>query len=979
MKNFSLKKITLLSIVIILAITIAVLPSCSSSSNSDKSPEKTQEEPQESPSYNPISPSNDIYIWWNSDPDSIDIIQRAIYDFGVENPGLGTSIVPHTPASMDRQALEMNFLAGSAPNIVKMNQVDIINLGRSGYLVDLAAPDYNFDKYENLYNSSVWSLIKDRDSIYGLPFDAGTTVMAYNKEIFQELELEIPTTFEDLEYAFDKINGLERDDLYVYGNIFHDISDEMFYILWGMGTDIFTADGRGAAFNSPATAEALTALAEFREKYRLAPVSPVHAFLDGRTAIGMFNQRDLPDMENEKYLLAPLPSFQEGSQPSSQMRINSLGVVRSANKHQNADDLAVKFLEFFATDPNYQAEYCKTKKLTPTLREALQQEPFSQGNYKIFADQLDNGRLKPDIDMLLSSDVKITQYHIDNFLNAIISGEENIHVALTKAEIIVNEKLDEIWEKWDKAALEDEKSNDSDDDSKNNDETPANNQDNEKPINIFIYIIGGLLIILLAGGIFLVFKRRDLKGNLLKYFSRKNTIIVASVAAVSFVLLFGMIAKGFPQKPVSSDDYSKNSAEATGTPKPAPEDNKIIIWWDDDVLSRYLINEAISDFRNDFPQYNDLPIVVQTPDSQYWPDLKESISSGTAPDIVRMNYVFLPELFNKGYIMNLAEPAYGADSLEDLFIEPAWEAVIHDGNVLGLPLDASVMAMAYNKNILKQVGMDVPKNSAELAELLDKVDKLGDEYSGYVYELDLSLLYNPKPIMLFSNLGGSVFSEDLTRSAIDSKDSVNAISKMLDIAKVNGGKDLQNDPRKAFLSGKVAMMEFDPWIIDTILKNDDFVVDTLPEFKKGIAPNSTLALNALVVVSEPRDSDNNFSMSEFYYRKKVAYEFVKYFSTNPKYQVDYNMPRFTLPSLRDALDMAPYNDGTYKVFVEQLNNVIVMPQYDFWKPVEDVLVDTFWTVLHEGQEEDVDIKAALEQAADKINDLISNMYKTRDD
>jgi hypothetical protein len=47
--------------------------------------------------------------------------------------------------------------------------------------------------------------------------------------------------------------------------------------------------------------------------------------------------------------------------------------------------------------------------------------------------------------------------------------------------------------------------------------------------------------------------------------------------------------------------------------------------------------------------------------------------------------------------------------------------------------------------------------------------------------------------------------------------------------------------------------------------------------------------------------------------------------------------------------------------------------------VEDVLVDTFWTVLHEGQEEDVDIKAALEQAADKINDLISNMYKTRDD
>ena len=64
-----------------------------------------------------------------------------------------------------------------------------------GSLVDLT--QYGFDEFEADYTPSTWAAVHAGDGLYGLPQDSGPMALFYNKDVFDKVGIEVPTTWDE--------------------------------------------------------------------------------------------------------------------------------------------------------------------------------------------------------------------------------------------------------------------------------------------------------------------------------------------------------------------------------------------------------------------------------------------------------------------------------------------------------------------------------------------------------------------------------------------------------------------------------------------------------------------------------------------------------------------------------------------------------------------------------------------------------------
>lgn len=464
--------------------------------------------------------------------------------------------------------------------------------------------------------------------------------------------------------------------------------------------------------------------------------------------------------------------------------------------------------------------------------------------------------------------------------------------------------------------------------------------------------------------VYTIIEDSDTKSNKAARY-RKNFSYLRWIASAAACIIFlcSVLVWGFLKPASKLPGTSHTPGNTSGGPSPQDKPNKIYIWWDSDPHSRNVINSAIEDFKNDYPEYKNIIFEVYTPSSQDKVLLEMNIEAGTAPDIFRMPHNQMYSLLQKGYIENLADPKYGAGNLKEKFHESAWKAVSRDDKIWGLPLDMSTIVMAYNKNLLDQVGMAIPENFNEMVELWERVAGLGKDYYGYcIGDEEHNSSFSGITLLQFSNLGGSILSEDWTHATINSQASIDAFETMLDIKSKKGVFEFYREG--LFEPGKLAMIELDPWWINGFINNSDkFVVQTIPEFKKGVTPHSFIGLYALGVVSKP--GGDNLTQDQYDYKNKVSYEFIKYITTNAKYQYDFCIKKNLIPSLLSAQNMAPYTEGVHKVFVDQLKNAVPLPNVSCWVEIETAFYNASNEIFNGRNPKD-----ALDSAAEVINNLL---------
>ena len=126
-------------------------------------------------------------------------------------------------------------------------------------------------------------------ALYGIPFGAETSILAYRKDIFEEQGLEVPTTYDELREVMDQLYAAGIPALTSRGATGHQVTAAWLFHLAPLGGRVFD-DQWNPVVNSPEAVEA----AEFlREVVRTGPIGiptfgfgeAAAAFLQGEAAM----------------------------------------------------------------------------------------------------------------------------------------------------------------------------------------------------------------------------------------------------------------------------------------------------------------------------------------------------------------------------------------------------------------------------------------------------------------------------------------------------------------------------------------------------------------------------------------------------------------------------------------------------------------------------------------------------------------------
>ncbi|WP_082233457.1 ABC transporter substrate-binding protein [Halobacillus massiliensis] len=136
---------------------------------------------------------------WSSSPEEEELLKEQLAAFEEENPDI--SVKHEVIADQYMDVMKTRLVGGQGPDVFYLDAVEAPALIDTGVLEPLSSyADEEFDVEdfeENLINA-----FKDEDGeIYGFPKGYSTLALFYNKEMFEEAGVEVPTNWEEVEEA----------------------------------------------------------------------------------------------------------------------------------------------------------------------------------------------------------------------------------------------------------------------------------------------------------------------------------------------------------------------------------------------------------------------------------------------------------------------------------------------------------------------------------------------------------------------------------------------------------------------------------------------------------------------------------------------------------------------------------------------------------------------------------------------------------
>ncbi|MFT4412417.1 ABC transporter substrate-binding protein [Fredinandcohnia humi] len=295
--------------------------------------------------------------------------------------------------------------------------------------------------------------------------------------------------------------------------------------------------------------------------------------------------------------------------------------------------------------------------------------------------------------------------------------------------------------------------------------------------------------------------------------------------------------------------------------------------------------------------------------------LPVAFANNEGPDIFNISPGDFTKYAETGIMADL-NPYFPEGAKED-FQEAAIDAVTIDGKVLALPYESELVGLYYNKKMLDDAGVEVPKTWEELMVAAEKLTT--DEVSGLVLPQEkdayLNFIFYP---FLWQN-GGSVLNEDGTESTFDSPETAEALDFWGSFFQKGyapsqtpkGSSDIGN-----LGDGTAAMQVAGTWAIATIeadYSDLDIGVAPLPIPEGGqpktVAGGWKLAVNA--------NSD---------YVKEAA-EFIMWvMAEDPSRPLEWaTEAKFAYPARNSVIEAGKeiYNKGLRKVFTEEMYDTAI--------------------------------------------------------
>jgi multiple sugar transport system substrate-binding protein len=153
------------------------------------------------------------------------------------------------------EILTTGIATGEAPDVFFISPGDWRRYAESGLALPLDDyfPDYLL---EDLLPASVEAVTLN-EHIYSVPFEMEPVVLWYNKSIFEEAGLEVPTTWDELLSAAEQLTTEERYGILIPTHPDYYENFVFYPFLWMAGAEVVDKDFTEALVNTPEAARAL--------------------------------------------------------------------------------------------------------------------------------------------------------------------------------------------------------------------------------------------------------------------------------------------------------------------------------------------------------------------------------------------------------------------------------------------------------------------------------------------------------------------------------------------------------------------------------------------------------------------------------------------------------------------------------------------------------------------------------------------------
>ncbi len=255
------------------------------------------------------------------------------------------------------------------------------------------------------------------------------------------------------------------------------------------------------------------------------------------------------------------------------------------------------------------------------------------------------------------------------------------------------------------------------------------------------------------------------------------------------------------------------------------------------------INQLIKEFEKDNP---DITVKHETfPYENYNTKVASSVPAGVGPNVINLYYGWLPTYIDAGYLKPLPVADFNPVVIEKEFFPLVKAARIGD-NYYALPTAVRSLALIWNKDRFREVGLDPERPPQTLDEMLEYAVKL-TEYDkagnitkpGMTVELRGQMHHWVREILI-RQFGGQPYSEDNRQVMYNNQAGYDAFQFFVDLSQKHkvGKVGFLTDDVTAFKSGRVGMYIDGSFRIGTLnqLKNLEYGIAEIPSHN-GVSSN----------------------------------------------------------------------------------------------------------------------------------------------
>lgn len=248
-----MKRVLALTLAAALAVTL-LLTGCSSSSSSSSSDGGTSSSGETSESSEPV----EVVVWNTFTEHQLEAFQAIVDDFNASQSEVEVVVQAQTYDDFDEKLMQA-VRNGTGPDIALDYPGTVINYLSDGFVADLSQyiddPEIGIEDFESTVVPSIYAeatQFDDEGTVYIMPVNTTGAVLYYNKTLYDELGLEVPTTWDELVSNCQII----MDEKGIIGFGFDDLTDGAQILLMQSGIEYYDAETNTVDIDSPAAVEA---------------------------------------------------------------------------------------------------------------------------------------------------------------------------------------------------------------------------------------------------------------------------------------------------------------------------------------------------------------------------------------------------------------------------------------------------------------------------------------------------------------------------------------------------------------------------------------------------------------------------------------------------------------------------------------------------------------------------------------------------